>query len=72
LDKVSYRLFKNRNMNGVSISALIDTLKDSDKDLFIKYRDSQITFDQLKCRIAERRFKVSYKCLDDLKSKLDP
>ena len=55
-----------------SLNDLVDTLFDSDKDLFIKFRDHQITFDQLKARIAERHFKVSYVVLDDLKDKLDP
>ena len=38
----------------------------------MKFRDKTITYDQLKARIAERRFHVSYKVLDDLKDKIDP
>ncbi len=47
---------------------------DTDKDLFVKFRDGLMTFDQLQARTAERRYNIIYKCLDDLKEKgvLDP
>eukprot|EP00347_Sterkiella_histriomuscorum_P009078 403342601 len=70
-EKVCERLFEN-NQARIPLLELMDTIKDSDKDLFMKFRDQNITYDQLKARIAERRFKVTYKCLDDLKEKLDP
>ena len=54
---------------GVPIQDLSDTLTDADKDLFVKYRDGQLTYDQLRARIAERRYNTVYKCLDDLKEK---
>ena len=56
----------------IPLEALADTMQNSDKDLFIKFRDQTITYDQLKARINERRFKVTYKVLDDLKDKIDP
>ena len=33
---------------------LEDVLVKSDKDLFVKFREKQITFDQIKARVAER------------------
>ena len=50
----------------------MDALKNSDKDLFIKFRDNNLTQDQLRARIAERKFDVKYVCLDDLKGKINP
>lgn len=56
------------------MTELLQVTLDADKDLFIKFRDSQLTYDQLKARIAERHFNIAYKCLDDLKEKgaIDP
>jgi len=53
---------------------LLEVVLDADKDLFVKFRDSQLTYDQLKARIAQRRYNIAYKCLDDLKEKgqIDP
>jgi len=70
-EKVCERLFELYGAK-IPIADLIDTMKNSDKDLFVKFRDKQITYDQLKARIAERRFHVSYKVLDDLKGKIEP
>lgn len=36
------------------------------------FRDKEITFDQLKCRLAEKNQNVRYKCLDDLRGTLGP
>ncbi|CDW77049.1 UNKNOWN [Stylonychia lemnae] len=70
-EKVSERLFEQLFAK-IPLNDIMETLLDSDKDLFMKFRDQIITFDQLRARIAERKFKVSYQCLDDLKEKLDP
>jgi hypothetical protein len=34
---------------------LEDVLKDSDKDLFLQFRDKAITYDQVRARVAERK-----------------
>jgi hypothetical protein len=49
-----------------------DTLKDTDKDLFINFRDKKITYDQLKARVADRMGIASYKVFDDIKNLLHP
>jgi hypothetical protein len=52
----------------------MEAILNSDKDLFIKFRDSRLTYDQLRARTAERKCNIVYRCLDDLKQKgdLDP
>ena len=49
------------------MSHIIEAVTEADKDLFIKFRDGQMTLDQLGVRIAERKFRMDFKCLDDLK-----
>ena len=56
----------------ISLDDLTDTLKDIDRDLFINFRDKKVTYDQIKARLAERRYNIIYKCLDDLKPEIDP
>ena len=53
----------------LNVSDVKDVIGEADKDLFIKFRDAEITLDQLKTRIAERKFDLTFKCLDDLKQK---
>jgi hypothetical protein len=43
-----------------------------DKDQFAKFCDGRITFEQLRSRVAERRLKVKYTVLDDVRDRLDP
>jgi hypothetical protein len=47
----------------------MESLVNSDKDLFIGFRDGNMTMDQLKVRQAERLFNITFKCLDDLKER---
>ena len=51
---------------------LEDIIIQSDKDLFVQFRDHQITFDQLKARIAERQGLANYTVYDDIKKDLHP
>ena len=44
----------------------------SDKELFIKFRNKQITYDQLRARGANLQKFANYKVLDDFKHKLNP
>ena len=44
----------------------------SDKELFIKFRDGQISYDQLVARGAEKKGCAKYLVLDDIKKKLNP
>lgn len=71
-DKASVRLTAGSSQTHDLVKDVFQTLANSDKDLFIKFRDKVLTLDQLKARIAERRFNVKYQCLDDLKGKIDP
>ena len=41
-------------------------IEHSHKDLFINFRNRGITLEQLKSRVAERRFGIKYVVLDDL------
>ena len=47
-------------------------LKDVDKYLFVMFRNKDITFDQLRARVAEKQQNLKYTVLDDLKKELDP
>ncbi|CDW81992.1 UNKNOWN [Stylonychia lemnae] len=51
---------------------LEDTIMQSDKDLFVQFRDKFISFDQLKARIAERQGLAKYTVYDDIKDTLHP
>ncbi len=51
---------------------LEDILADSDKDLFLNFRDQVISYDQLRARIAERQGVASYKVFDDITEMLHP
>jgi len=46
---------------------LEDALHDSDKDLFMLFRDGQCSLAQLQARIHERKGRERYLVLDDLK-----
>lgn len=43
------------------------SLKYSDKALYLKFREYQITYDQFLARVEERRFGTKYVVLDDMK-----
>lgn len=72
-------------MNGVAIS-LMDSkqnknfnrnqleyaMKNGDRDLFVKFRDGVITYDQLRARGAEKNGYAKYVVLDDFIHKLNP
>lgn len=45
---------------------LEDMLSKCDKDLFVNFRDKEITFDQLKARVAERTGIATYTVYDDI------
>lgn len=55
-----------------SLSELEQWLSLSDKDHYVKFIAKELTFDQLRARIADTKFNVKYKVLDDFKDKLDP
>ena len=42
-------------------------LENCDRWIFLKFRDGELTADQLSSRVVERRFGLKYKTLDDLK-----
>ena len=60
------------NYDLIPFTDLDYSLRLADKDLFQKFIEREITYDQFKSRIAYRNQKVDYKCLDDLKEKIDP
>lgn len=64
---------KDRNpfLQKINVEALCKVIKNADKDLFVQLRDGEITFNQLKARLAERRDGVKYVVLDDLRDQLD-
>lgn len=47
-------------------------LHQGDRDLFIKFRDQKITYDQFRARAAEKNGYATYIVLDDVKHKLNP
>ena len=47
-------------------------LKQGDRDLYVKYRDKEITYDQLRARGAKLHGLANYIVLDDIKKKLNP
>ncbi|CDW84108.1 UNKNOWN [Stylonychia lemnae] len=49
-----------------------EILKESQKDLYLDFRDNRITYDQLKARLFERRGVGEYKVYDDIKKDLHP
>ena len=51
---------------------LEDTMKTCFKDLYLQFRDTKITYDQLQARMAERKGIASYKVFDDIKCLLNP
>jgi hypothetical protein len=65
-----HKTFKPKEV--LKMNQLMDVVNEADKDLFIKFRDGHITFDQLRIRIAERKFQMEFKCLDDLKPIIEP
>lgn len=56
----------------IGINEIKDHLTDIDKYLFVMFRNKEITFDQLKCRLAEKNQGIKYQCLDDLRGTLGP
>lgn len=65
-----HRTFKPKAV--LKMDELMKVVGEADKDIFIKFRDGKLTFDQLRVRIAERKFRMEFKCLDDLKHKIEP
>jgi len=51
---------------------LEDFLPKSDKDLFIKFRESKITFNQFKARVYNRLGIINYNTFDDFLETLPP
>lgn len=49
-----------------------DLLKVIDKDIFLKFRDSQITFAQAEARMMERNGVAPFMVLDDFKESMSP
>lgn len=48
---------------------LSEVLEHTEKEQFRQFRSGKITLDQLKARIAERRFGCKYLTMDDLRQK---
>lgn len=63
---------KHEHLISNNVEEISKTMKYADKDLYLQFKDGLITLDQLKSRIAERRDKINYVCLDDMKKRLDP
>ena len=71
-------------MNGIAVyliqnvpgkfnrSQLEYALLHGDRDLFVKFRDGKITYDQLRARLAEKNGNAKYIVLDDVRHKLNP
>jgi len=53
------------------VNQLEELLKMCDKDLYVSYRDGNITFKQFQARIFERRGARKFVVLDDMKPDLD-
>ncbi|CDW83126.1 UNKNOWN [Stylonychia lemnae] len=70
LDDVSHKLYERDPRIIKDQSHFKQCLKYSDKDLFMKFRDEIITYDQFLSRIEEKRFGTVYKVLDDMKGKI--
>jgi hypothetical protein len=52
---------------------LKSVLPEADKNLFLQFREGQLTLDQLKTRVNFKMGRANYKCLDDLLQQgLDP
>lgn len=52
------------------IEQLKVNLKMIDKDLFIKLRDGDLTFDQVRARLQHKNFNNNYRILDDFRHDL--
>eukprot|EP00347_Sterkiella_histriomuscorum_P010689 403375302 len=71
LDDVAHRLYERDPIKIKDQVHFKQSLKYSDKDLYMKFRDEKITYDQFLARVEEKRFGTVYKVLDDLKGKID-
>lgn len=47
-------------------------LSQTDKDLFLRFRDKKLTFDQLRARTAQKNGYATYVVLDDIRDILHP
>ena len=56
----------------LTIEELDEWIELSDKDQFADYSSGKCTFAQLKKSVAERRFNIKYKVLEDMKDELHP
>lgn len=54
------------NLTQKQMDELKEVLPESDKNLFLQFREGQITLDQLKVRVNQKMGRANYKCLDDL------
>lgn len=67
-----YGIFCSSTEKKFSRGEIDRVLTEVDKELFLKFRDQKITFDQVKARNAERLGIAKYKILDDLKEDMNP
>ena len=67
-----YGCFDKGNKNKQFSRAEIDMpLSLADKDLYTKFRDKEITFDQLMSKTAKKKGYANYKVLDDIRGELN-
>lgn len=57
---------KYKKLHKTNIKELATALSQTDKDIFDKLRQGALSHDQLKSRIAERRYGLKYLVLDDI------
>ena len=65
-DEVCLELLKDSSRGNIRKDDLLRVIEHTHKDLFINFRNRGITLEQLKSRVAERRFGIKYVVLDDL------
>ena len=72
MNLVAIGLADNYDAKTISRNNLEYAIRLSDKELFIKFRDKKITYDQLRARGAALHNYATYKVLDDFQHKLNP
>ena len=66
------KLNTNPQLRAVKKKELEFIMENCERDIFQKFRDNELSVDQLSQRVVERRFGLKYKTLDDLKPFLLP
>ena len=71
LDDLAFKIFEKEGPEKIKdLSHLKMALKYADKDMFQKFRDGALSYDQLLSRVEGKKTGQSYVVLDDLKGKI--